>query len=68
MNSFEFGMTCKPFNIAYRELFNEIPVYDNYACTQEEYLEALEKAIADEVRIDKLLIKRSIPDDPNILY
>jgi len=68
MNSIEFGLTCKPYNIRYRDLFGEIPSYDDFACTQEEYLEALQKAIADKIKIDGILKRRAVPQDPDVLY
>ena len=68
MNSIEFGLTCKPYNIKYRDLFGEVPSYSDYACTQEEYLEALQKSVAEKLRIDAFLKRRATPQDPNVLY
>lgn len=45
MNSIEFGKKCRPYNILYRSIFGYVPCRDDYNCSQEEYFEALLKAI-----------------------
>ena len=45
MNSIEFGKKCRPYNIQYRSIFGYVPCRDDYNCSQEEYFEALLKAI-----------------------
>ena len=68
MNSIEFGLTCKPYNIKYRDLFGEIPSYDDYVCTQDEYLDALKTALDKKVEINNILKTRPFYRDPGILY
>lgn len=45
MNSIEFGKKCRPYNIQYRDVFGYVPCRDDYSCTQDEYFQALLKAI-----------------------
>ena len=45
MDMFEFGKKCQQLNRQYRQLFGSIPSPVDYACTREQFLEALEKSI-----------------------
>jgi len=57
MDSIAFSKLCRPFNIEYRDLFGYIPVPADYICTQEEFLEALKKSIAEKKEISDFLKK-----------
>ena len=63
MNSMEFGMLCKPLNLAYRDLFGAIPVPSEYACSREEFLDAIKKAVNDRQPIETYLKKRVVHND-----
>lgn len=58
MNSIEFGKKCQPLNIEYRKLFDYVPCRDDYVCTQEEYLEALGRAVSEKKELTVFLTKR----------
>ena len=58
MNSREFGMACREFNRAYRDLFGTIPVPTDYSCTREEFLAALKQSVAENKPIETYLPKR----------
>ena len=60
MNSIEFGKKCRPYNIQYREIFGYVPCPDNYKCGQDEYFEALLKAIEEKKDISEIVPKRVI--------
>lgn len=69
MNSIEFGKKCRPYHIQYRDIFKEVPSYTDYACSQDEYLEALIKAIETKLEISSFIAKHNIKcDDPNVMY
>ncbi len=69
MNSIEFGKKCRPYHIQYRDIFGKVPCYTDYACSQEEYFDALLKAIETKVELSELVPKHKIEcDDPNIMY
>ena len=55
----EFEKICPPYNIAYRDIFGYIPTQREYVCDQEEYIEALKKAIANKVELDHILKRRA---------
>lgn len=63
MNSMEFGLACREFNRAYRDLFGVVPVPDDYACTRSEFMDALKKAVSEEKPIETYLLKRVRHDD-----
>lgn len=60
MNSIEFGKKCRPYNIQYRDIFGYIPCREDYKCTQEEYFDALIKAIETKTEISTFVSKKSI--------
>ncbi len=69
MKSIEFGKKCRPYHIQYRDIFGEIPCYTDYACSQDEYFEALQQAIETKTELSAFLLKHTIEcNDPNILY
>ncbi|QTE70073.1 hypothetical protein JRC49_09675 [Clostridiales bacterium FE2011] len=63
MNSIEFGQLCRPFNVAYRDLFGTIPVPSEYACTREQFLKALKQAVSEKKMIETYLLKRTYHND-----
>ena len=63
MKSAEFNMKCKPQNIAYRELFGYVPSPTDYACTNEEFLDAITRSVADKKEIDNYIDKRAMHID-----
>lgn len=69
MNSVEFGKKLRPYNKQYKELFGYVPSREKYSCSQEEYFEALLKAIETRMDIEFLLTKKTFDEtDPNKLY
>ena len=58
MNSIDFGKKCRQYNIKYRELFGYVPCRDDYQCSQQEYFDALIKAIKDNTELSELLKKK----------
>ena len=58
MNSIEFGQACRQLNLAYRDLFGTIPVPSEYACTREQFLDALKQAVNERKPIETILLKR----------
>ena len=63
MNSIEFGQICRPLNLAYRDLFGTIPVPSEYACTREQFLDALKQAVNEKKTIETFLLKRAQHND-----
>lgn len=55
MDNQTFNKIKRELNKQYAEIFGEIPCIQNYSCTREEYIEALETAINGNLKIDKLL-------------
>lgn len=51
MDIYEFGKRCQPLNKKYKALFGYIPCQMDYACTREEYIEALSLAISEQKEI-----------------
>ncbi len=70
MTSVEFGKKCRELNRKYREIFNEVPCWDDYVCTQEEFINALNKSILTKSEISSYISKRPERDysSSNIKY
>lgn len=69
MNSIEFGKMCRPYNIKYRDIFGYVPCRDDYKCSQEEYFDALQKAVENQCEISEYVPKKHINyQDPNKKY
>ena len=66
MTSKEFTIKCRPYNLKYKELFGTVPCPQDYVGTQEEFFNALLKAIEIEKPIEDFLRKKSIPQGENI--
>ena len=58
MDNQTFNKTKRELNRQYAEIFGEIPCIQDYSCTRDEFIDALNTAIISNVKIDKLL-KRS---------
>lgn len=58
MNSIEFGKKCRPYNIQYRDVFGYVPCRDDYNCGQDEYFQALLKAIETKCELSAIVPKR----------
>lgn len=48
MDKIEFAMRCRELNKEYKSLFGDFPDPKDYACTREEYIEALEQSIRNK--------------------
>ena len=57
LNSIEFGKKCRPLNIEYGKLFGHIPCFRDFKCSQEEYFEALSRAVKEEREIGEYISK-----------
>lgn len=69
MNSIEFGKKCRPYNIQYRDIFGYIPCREDYNCNQEEYFNALIKAIEAKIEISTFVSKKNTNyQNPNKRY
>lgn len=69
MNSIEFGKKCRPYNIQYRNIFGYVPCRGDYKCDQDEYFEALLKAIETKTELSVLVPKRVYDySNPNVKY
>ena len=66
MNSIEFGKKCKPYNKKYKEIFGYVPSRGDYRCGQEEYFQALLKAIETKTELSNLIPKAIFDDKSNI--
>ena len=54
MDDKTFNQAKRPLNIAYRDVFHDIPCIQDYSCSREEYLSAMKKSI-DVFLLDVLL-------------
>ena len=71
MKTIEFGRMCQPYNKEYYKLFGTVPCIDNYAATQEQFFDALKKAIKNmftqslslEKEIENFVPKRATHND-----
>lgn len=69
MNSIEFGKKCRPYNIQYRDIFGYVPCRDDYNCSQDEYFQALLKAIETKCELFTIVPKKNKEfQDPNKRY
>ena|GEM_PF-763513 len=66
MTAKEFSIKCQPHNLKYRDLFGDIPCRQDYACTQDEYYDALINSINNKKPISEYLRKKTIPKGENI--
>ena len=66
MTSKEFSIKCRPHNLKYRELFGAVPCPQDYAGSQDEFFNALVKAIETTTPIENMLRKRTVPQGDHI--
>lgn len=67
MNSIEFCDKCRPFLKQYRDLFSVVPCPDDYACNQDEFYEALQKAVEEKKPLENYIKKAAAPR-PGVFY
>ena len=67
MDDMTFNRFLRPLNRAYRDIFHEIPCIQNYSCTRDEYVAALEKSIETGKPIDTYLVKAVMPQNKDCL-
>lgn len=60
MRSTEFNQKCRELNKSYIKLFGYIPSPSDYACTNDQFAEALSKAVEDKKEISNYLSKRAM--------
>ncbi|MCD8105087.1 MAG: hypothetical protein LUF35_08825 [Lachnospiraceae bacterium] len=67
MKNAEFNAECIKWNKEYKELFGVIPSIRDYACSREEFLDALRKSIETRSPVETYLIKKAMPLNPDAL-
>lgn len=65
MKNEEFSQRLRQVNPKYKECFGYIPCITDFACSREEYLAAMERAIEEERDISEYLINTVYPDIGN---
>ena len=69
MNSVEFGKKCIPYNRQYKDIFGYVPCRGDYRCSQDEYFQALLKAIETKCELSTIVPKKNRDyQDPNKRY
>jgi len=66
MTSKEFTIKCRPYNLKYREIFEDVPCPQDYIGTQDEFFKALTNAIEEKKPISEYLRKKTMPSGENI--
>ena len=56
MDDKNFKNLIRKVNIEYKKLFGYIPCIENYSCTQDEYKNALMKAVQEKQELSKYII------------
>jgi hypothetical protein len=59
LTSIEFGKKCKEYNIQYKNIFGYVPCRNDYGCSQEEYFQALLKAVATHTELCNIVPKKN---------
>ncbi|MCD7885944.1 MAG: hypothetical protein LUI87_19980 [Lachnospiraceae bacterium] len=67
MKNAEFNTECIKWNKPYKEKFGVIPSIRDYACSREEYLEAMKKAVETGQPLETFLKKKIAPQNPDAL-
>ena len=67
MDSITFNTKTHQLNKAYYDIFGVVPCMQGFACSREDYIEALEKAVSTKTEIDKLLPKEGAPLDSDAI-
>lgn len=69
MNSIEFGQKCIPYNRQYKDIFGYVPCRGDYSCSQDEYFQALLKAIETKRELSTIVHKKNRDyQDPHKRY
>ena len=69
MNSIEFGKKCRPYNGQYKAIFGYVPCRGDYRCSQDEYFQALLKAIETKRELSTIVHKKNRDhQDPHKRY
>lgn len=63
MTNLEFNRQLRQKNLKYRERFGCIPSILDYSCTREEYLRAMDAAIASGKALERFLSRYTAPAD-----
>ena len=67
MDNKTFNAECRKLNIQYRDIFEEIPCMQDYSCTREEYISAMQEAIRTGKKTNTMLRKAGKPLDKDAL-
>ena len=59
MNPIEFGQKCIPYNRQYKDIFGYVPCRGDYSCSQDEYFQALLKAIETKRELSTIVHKKN---------
>jgi len=69
MRSAELNKKCKEYNSKYFDMFGYIPCPWDYVCNNDDFFDALVKAVETKSEIHVFLKKRNIDySNPNIKY
>ena len=69
MNPIEFGKKCIPYNRKYKDIFGYVPCRGDYSCSQDEYFQALLRAIETKCEISTIVHKKNRDyQDPHKRY
>lgn len=61
MNQIEFGKKCRSLNKKYFEFFGETPSPSDFNQPYRVYLNALEKAVNERVKLERILAVKLVP-------
>lgn len=67
MDNQTFNKEKRKLNKAYFDVFGEVPCMQSFACSREEYLEALKDAIRSKTKVENLLVRFGKPQNKNSL-
>lgn len=67
MDNITFNKKTHELNKAYYDIFGVVPCIQGFACSREEYIDALEKAVTTNTIIEKLLPKEGTPLDSDVI-
>lgn len=57
MRDKEFNKVLRILNVRYKEIFDYIPQITDYSCSRDEYIEAMNNAIASKIDISNYVIR-----------
>lgn len=63
MRSIEFGKKCRHYNIQYKNMFGYVSCRGDYNCSQDEYFNALLKAVETKRELSTIISKRNIGEN-----